>query len=147
MVSYSSLLTLTHLIGLAVGLGAATAKLVLLFKCRADRDFVRTFLEVVRPITRLIALGLMLLVLSGIGFMLLGHSFTPRLVVKLVLVAALFVVGPAIDKVVEPRFRELAPAAGAPASAEFVKVQRQYLVLDLLAGVLFYAVLVIWVGF
>ena len=51
MFSPSSLL-LVHLVGLAMGLGAATAKLVLLFQCRADGTFVPTYLAVVRPITR-----------------------------------------------------------------------------------------------
>jgi hypothetical protein len=88
--SPSSLL-LVHLVGLAIGLGAATAKLVLLFRCRADGAFVPTYLAVVRPITRRIILGLVLLLLSGSGFMAIGHSFTPRLVTKLVLVAAIFV--------------------------------------------------------
>lgn len=53
-------------------------KLVLLFQCRADGAFVPTYLAVVRPITRQIILGLVLLLLSGIGFMAIGHSFTPR---------------------------------------------------------------------
>ena len=66
MFSPSSLL-LVHLVGLAIGLGAATAKLVLLFQCRADGAFVPTYLAVVRPITRQIILGLVLLLLSGIG--------------------------------------------------------------------------------
>jgi hypothetical protein len=59
-------LLLVHLVGLAIGLGAATAKLVLLFRCRADAAFVPTYLAVVRPITRQIILGLVLLLLSGI---------------------------------------------------------------------------------
>lgn len=147
MISLPSLLTLAHLIGLAIGLGAATVKLVLLFKCRADGTFVPTYLEVAKPITRQIVLGLVLLALSGIGFLLLGHSFTPRLIVKIVLVAAIFILGPVIDNVVEPKFRRLAPVPGQPASAEFIRARQQYLALDLLAGLLFYAVLIIWVGF
>lgn len=146
MFSPSSLL-LVHLVGLAIGLGAATTKLVLLFRCRADSAFVPNYLAVVRPITRQIILGLVLLVLSGIGFMTIGHSFTPRLVIKLVLVATLFVLGPVIDNVIEPRFRVLAPRPGTDASPEFVRVRTQYLVLELLATVLFYAVVIIWVVF
>ena len=128
-------------------MGAATAKLVLLFRCRADGAFVPTYLAVVRPITRQIILGLVLLILSGIGFMTIGHSFTPRLIAKLVLVAAILVLGPVIDNVVEPRFRLLAPRPGSDASPEFVRVRKQYLALELLATGLFYAVVIIWVGF
>jgi hypothetical protein len=146
MFSPSSLL-LVHLVGLAIGLGAATAKLVLLFQCRADGTFVPTYLAVVRPITRQIILGLVLLLLSGIGFMVIGHSFTPRLVIKLVLVAALFVLGPVIDNVVEPRFRDMAPRPGTGASPEFVRARTQYVALELLATGLFYAVVIFWVAF
>jgi hypothetical protein len=142
-----SFLLLVHLVGLAIGLGAATAKLVLLFQCRADGAFVPTYLAVVRPLTRQIIVGLVLLLLSGIGFMAIGHSFTPRLVVKLMLVAAIFVLGPVIDNVIEPRFRVLAPRAGTGASPEFVRVRTQYLALELLATGLFYAVVIVWVAF
>jgi hypothetical protein len=58
MISLPALLPLAHLIGLAIGLGAATVKLVRLFKSRADRTFVPTCLEVAKPITRQIVLGL-----------------------------------------------------------------------------------------
>jgi hypothetical protein len=142
-----SLLLLVHLAGLALGLGAATAKVVLLLRCRADSAFVPAYLAIVKPITRQVILGLVLLLLSGIGFMVIGHSFTPRLVRKLVLVAAIFVIGPVIDNVIEPRFRALAPRPGAPASPEFVRVLTQYLALDVLAGGLFWAVVVLWVMF
>jgi hypothetical protein len=77
----------------------------------------------------------------------IGHSFTPRLVIKLVLVAAIFVLGPVIDNVVEPRFRVLAPRPGTDASPEFVRMGTQYLALELLATGLFYAVVIIWVVF
>jgi hypothetical protein len=142
-----SLLLLVHLVGLATGLGAATAKVVLLFRCRANTAFVPTYLAVVKTITRQIILGLVFLLLSGVGFIAIGYSFTPRLVTKLVLVAAIFVLGPVIDNVVEPRFRALAPRPGAVASPEFVRVLKQYLALDLLATGLFYVVVVIWVVF
>ena len=77
MFSPSSLL-LVHLVGLAIGLRgdgeAGSAGPV-----SADAAFLPTYLAVVRPITRQIILGLVLLLLSGIGFMAIGHSFTPRL--------------------------------------------------------------------
>ena len=58
---WSSLVSLAHLIGLALGVGSATVKLVLLLRCQADFTFVHTFLKVSRPITRLIIVGMILL--------------------------------------------------------------------------------------
>jgi len=38
----------------------------------------------------------------------------------------------------------LAPADGAPASAEFMKIQRQYLWLETTATGLFYVIVILW---
>jgi len=141
----TSLLMVVHLVGLALGVGAASVKLVLLLGCRKDPSFVAVFLRVVRPVTRLIVAGLALLTLSGVGWMLLGYDLSRRLIVKLVLVAAIWVLGPVIDKVAEPSFRQSAPAPGEPASATFTAASNRFLALELAATLSFYVVIVIWV--
>ena len=73
MSALPSFLSLAHLIGLALGVGCATAKLTLLVRCKADHAFVPAYVAVARPITRLIILGLALLTLSGVGWLLLGY--------------------------------------------------------------------------
>lgn len=145
MISLTSILMFVHLAALALGVGAATVKVVLLLGCRAGSAPVQAYLEVVRPITRLIVLGLVLMTLSGIGWLLLGYSFTPRLVLKLVLVAAIWVAGPVIDKVVEPRFKEAAQASGEPTSPGFTQAWRRYLAWEIVATTLFYLVIAVWV--
>jgi hypothetical protein len=145
MLSLPSLLAFAHLIGLALGVGAATVKLALLFRCSADAAFVPVYAKVVRPVTTQIIIGQILMTLSGLGWLLVGHPFTPRLVVKLVLVAAVWVLGPMIDNAVEPGFLRLAPAAGESPSPAFVRIQRRYLTLEVLATGLFYLIIVIWV--
>lgn len=147
MPSIPSLLSLAHLIGLALGVGSATAKLTLLLRCKNDLGFLPAFIAAARPITRLIILGLALLTLSGIGWLIFGYPFTPLLLGKLALVAAVWVMGPIIDNVVEPKFLKLAPRPGEPASREFLKVQQQYLMLELLATGLFYIIIVMWMLF
>lgn len=144
MISWSSMLSLAHLVGLALGLGCATAKLSLLMRCKADHAFVPTYIAVSRPVTRLIILGLVLLTLSGIGWLFAGYSLTRLLFLKLVLVGAIWLLGPVIDNLVEPKFVRLAPADGAPASAEFMKIQRQYLWLETTATGLFYVIVILW---
>jgi len=143
MVSSWWFLSLAHLLGLVLGLGAATVKVVLLLRCRASSVFAPVYLQVARPITRLIILGLALLTLSGIGWLLLGYPITSLLVTKLVLVAALWILGPVIDNVVEPNFAKSVPATGQPVSEEFVRSQARYVGLELLALLLFYAAMVI----
>ena len=144
MPSFPSLLALAHLIGLALAVGGATSKLALLLKCKADIAFLPTYVAATKPITRLIVLGLALLTLSGVGWMLIGYPFTPTLIVKLALVASIWVLGPIIDNVVEPRFQKLAPKPGESASSEFLRNQQRYLLLEMLATGLFYVILVFW---
>jgi hypothetical protein len=145
MISLPSFLTLAHLIGLALGVGAATVKVTLLLQTRADPGLVPVYIKVARPITRLIVIGLILLTLSGIGWLLVGYQLTTTLWVKLALVAAIWVLGPIIDNVAEPRFRKLAPATGVTPSPEFLRTRRRYLTLELTATGLFYAITVFWV--
>jgi len=144
MPSLPSLLSLAHLIGLALGVGCATAKLTLLLKCRADYAFLPTFIAASKPITQLIILGLGLLTLSGAGWLLLGYQFTPLLIVKLSFVGVLWVLGPIIDNVIEPKFRMLAPKPGEPASPAFIRMQRRYLLIEVVATGLLYLIIVIW---
>ena len=145
MISLPTVLTVVHLLGVALGLGSATAKLRLLLRCRADPAFAAVFLEVTKPLTRQIVLGLVLLVVSGIGWILIGYPFTPLLITKLVLVGAMFVMGPIIDNVVEPKFKALAPATGEAPSPEFMRAQNRYLGLEVAATAMFYVIVVMWV--
>lgn len=145
MPSFASLLSLTHLIGLALGVGCATVKLTLLLKSMRDHAFLPAFISADKPITQLIILGLVLLTLSGVGWLLLGYPFTPLLVVKVVLVGAIWVLGPLIDNVVRPRFQQLAPGLGDSASPAFVQIQQRYVALEVIATGLFYVIIVIWI--
>ena len=145
MISSTSLLSFIHLVGLAIGVGAATVKLLLLFKCKADHSFVNIFVKVSKSITKLIILGLILLTLSGIGWIILGYSFTSLLIVKIVIVAAIWILGPIIDNVVEPKFIKLVPTADQQITTEFVKILNKYLMMEVLATGLFYVIIIIWV--
>lgn len=142
--THSLLLTL-HLIGPALGIGCATAKLALLLKCKAEEALLPAYLAVVKPITRLIVVGLVLLTGSGIGWLWLGYPLTPRLVTKLTLVAVIFVLGAIIDTVIEPKFRMLAPRPGESASPTYVRVERRYLALEVTAAGLFYFIVIMWI--
>jgi len=139
------LLLFIHLLGLALALGAASVKVALLLRCRSDRSFIDTYLRVVRPITRLLIAGLILLTLTGVAWLVLGYPLTGMLWVKLALVATVWVFGPIIDNVAEPRLRRLAPGAGAAVSGEFVRAERVYLALETTATALFYIIVGVWV--
>jgi hypothetical protein len=139
-----SLLALLHVLGLVLAVGCATAKTALLFKCTSDQAFLPVFVAASRPLTRLLISGLVLLTLSGTGWLFIGYDLRPILIVKLCFVAAIWVLGPVIDNVVEPKFKKLMPVLGEPASAEFLAIQKQYVALEGVATGLFYVIIVIW---
>ena len=145
MISLPSLITFLHLVGLSLAVGAATVKLVLLIKCRSNSELVQVFIKVVKPITKLIITGLILLTLSGVGWLLMGYSFTTLLIIKLIFVASIWILGPVIDKVIEPKFLKLAPVSGQQASAEFAAALNKYLGLEIIATGFFYVIIIIWV--
>ena len=145
MLSTWLILFFVHLLGLSLGIGAATVKLTLLLKCNSDQKFVPTFIAASKPITKIIILGLILLTLSGIGWIILGTSFTILFIVKLTLVVTLWVLGPIIDNSIEPKYLRLVPISGQPATTEFIKIQRNYVFMETIATGLFYAIMVIGV--
>jgi hypothetical protein len=113
----------------------------LLLRCKADPAFVATYLGVARPITRHIILGLVLLTLSGIGWLAMGYGFTPRLAAKIALVLAIWVLGRVIDNVIEPRFRA---SALEPGSVAFARTRDAYVAWEVVATGLFYLILILW---
>lgn len=139
-----SLLSLGHILGLVLGVGCATAKLTLLYRCRADQSFLPFYIAAARALTKLIIAGLVLLTLSGIGWLLIGYELTPLLVIKLVMVGAIWVLGLIIDNLVEPTFRNLAPLPAEQASPRFLLIQRRYLLLEVAATGLFYGIILMW---
>lgn len=144
MISFSTFLTFAHIIGLAVGVGAATVKLVLLFKCKSNYNYIHVFNQVSKPITRLIILGLILLTLSGVGWLFLQYPLTTKLIVKIVLVVIIWILGPIIDNTIEPQLLKSTPASGQPVTPEFLKILNQYLIMEIFATGLFYVIIVLW---
>ncbi len=138
-------LLMIHLVGLALGVGSATAKVVLLLKCYRDHTYVASYLKVVKPLTRILVLGLLLMTLSGIIWLILGYGFPTRMIIKLVLVAIVWILGIVIDNVTEPQFIRFAPSDGDDASPAFIRIERRHLVLESLAAFVFFIIMVMGV--
>ena len=143
MFTFTTFLGLVHILGLTLGVGAATVKVVLLFKCKSNSDFVITYLNVVKSVTMIIILGQILLTLSGIGWLFVGYSFTTLIIIKIILLGLLWVVGPLIDNVFSPKFQKSAPSPGESPSLSFIKNQKQLIAIELLATGLFYVLMIL----
>ena len=145
MFTFSSILSLFHVLGLALGVGAATVKLRLIFMCNSSLDFIPFYIKVARPITMIIILGQILLTLTGIGWMFVGYDFTTLIIIKMVLLGMLWVLGPLIDNVFQPKFEKSAPSSGEDAAPAFVKSQNQLLAAEIAATGLYYVLLILGV--
>lgn len=145
MSSLWSFLLMFHLIGLALGVGSATAKVVLLVKCRKDITFIPVYLKVMKPLTQILVLGLVLMTLTGIIWLIMGFGLPVPMIVKLVFVVAVWVLGLMIDNITEPKFRELAPKNGEAVSQEFLQIQKKHFALEVIATLVFYIIIVLGV--
>lgn len=143
MLSWSDILSFAHLFGMALGVGGATVKIVLRLKANADVAFLPIYARVSKPVTIIIVLGTILLTLSGAGWLFYGYSFTPLIIAKIILIGVMWILGPVIDNVAEPRFLKLIPADGETPSREFAQAARLHLVLDSFATLLMYALMVL----
>ncbi|HWR84206.1 MAG TPA: hypothetical protein VN285_12975 [Candidatus Deferrimicrobium sp.] len=141
---FSTLLYIVHFIGMALSVGAATAKVWLVIRCRFDSTFIPAYIKVAPVLTRLIVVGMIPLTLTGIIWLVRGYDLFPQLIAKIILVGSIWVLGPIIDNVVEPKFRKLAPAMGETPSADFVHAQTLHLILEIVATLLFYIIIVLW---
>ena len=145
MLIVSEIAMIVHVIGLILAAGSAIIKLLLLFKCKADYKFFTTYFQVAPLITRLIIFGMILLTISGITWIIIGYSLEPLLILKIILVALIWILGPLIDNVAEPKLKRLVALQEQNLTADFVQAQTQHLVLEIAATVLMYAAVVIGV--
>lgn len=145
MFSLWTFLLLVHLAGLALGVGCATAKVVLLLKCNKDMTFLPVYLKVVKPLTKILVLGLIMMTLSGITWFILGYGFSNLMILKLIFVALVWILGLIIDKISEPKFLRLAPVASEEPSPAFVSIKKKHLALEIIAALVFYIIIVMGV--
>ncbi|HET6765876.1 MAG TPA: hypothetical protein VFH08_00710 [Chitinophagaceae bacterium] len=145
MILLSEILMIVHVIGLVLAAGSTTVKLVLLFKCNADYKFFPVYFRVAPLITRLIITGMILLTLSGIAWIIIGYSLEPLLIIKIVVVAFIWILGPVIDNVAEPKLKKSALLTEQIPTPDFARIQKQHLLLEIAATVLMYAAVIIGV--
>ena len=145
MASSWSILLLIHLVGLALCVGLATAKVFLLVKCYRDITFVPVYLKVMKPLTQILVLGLIIMTLTGIIWLVMGYGFSNTMIVKLVFVLVVWVLGILIDKITEPQFSKLAPVKGETASPAFYQIQKKHLALESVAALVFYILMLLGV--
>lgn len=142
MIILSEIAMIVHVIGLVLAAGSATIKLLLLLKCNADYKFFPVYFQVAGLITKLIIMGMILLTVSGIAWIMMGYYLEPLLIFKIVLVGLIWILGPIIDNVAEPKLKKLAPLPGQTSTPGFIRIQKQHLLLEVAATAVMYAVVI-----
>jgi len=145
MSSCHTLILFVHLVGIALAVGAATMKNILTLKCNSDPGYIAVYRQVVRSLTKTIIAGMVLLTLTGVTWLITGYPLDTLIIIKMSLFVAVWILGPLVDNVFEPRFFNSAPVGDAAPSAEFIRAKNNYMAIDFLATAVFYAIILMWV--
>jgi p-aminobenzoyl-glutamate transporter AbgT len=65
--------------------------------------------------------------------------------IKIIVVGIVWILGLIIDKISEPKFLRLAPAASEEPSPAFVSIKNRHLALEIIAALVFYIIIVMGV--
>jgi hypothetical protein len=145
MKDLSEFLMVLHIIGLTFAAGAAFIKTILLVRCKKDYRFLTTYFQTDKLLTMIIITGMIILTLTGIIWLLIGYSFEPLLITKIVLVGFIWILGPIIDNKATPKLRKMAPVNEEKPSPEFLKVQKKHFYLEITATIIMYSITIIGV--
>ena len=130
-----------HFIGLAFGLAGATIAVMIMRKANKDKDVGLAAAKIVPSISKLIWLGFILLVISGIGISFLAEWPINKqiLLVKHVLVAWIFVFGVIIGFKIK-KMQKLTPKPKEKPSLNFLRIKKQVESLGFISLILWYAI-------
>ncbi|HIH32734.1 MAG: hypothetical protein J4478_04310 [Candidatus Diapherotrites archaeon] len=139
-----SILQLLHIVFTAWGLGGATVAAVLMLKAKKDQSMGQALLKVMAPISKLIWLGLIGLIITGIAISALGsgkgYFDATTLLAKHVIVILLLIFGLNISLRLLPRLKALAPKAGEKPSHKFLQVSKTLALNSTLSLFLWYVI-------
>ena len=139
--AWLEIFSLLHFVGLAWGLGGATAAAIISAKAEKNPEISLAVMKIIPSMSKLIWLGLILLILSGIGmsFLIEWPVNKQMLLVKHVLVAWIVIIGIIIG-INAKKMQALAPKPKERPSAQFLKAKRLMKAFSIINLILWYAV-------
>ena len=138
------LFNLLHFIGLAWGVGGATAAAIISAKSEKNPEIAHAAMKIIPSISKLIWFGIILLIISGIG---LSYSVkwpinTKLLLIKHILYALIIIIGIAIGIIIK-RLHILAPKQKETPSIQFLRAKKKLKFLSLINLILWYTITVL----
>jgi len=133
-----------HFIGLAFGLGGATIANIISAKSAEDKEIASVTHKIMPPIIKLIWLGLILLIISGIAlpFFIKWPINKHLLIIKHVLVVWIIIFGISLG-LLSKKMKNLAPKPNKKPSESFLKSRKQMIFLGIINLILWYVVTIL----
>lgn len=128
-----------HFIGLAFGLGGATIATIISIKSEKDKNIEKIQMKIMSPIVKLIWIGLILLIISGIAipFYIKWTLNTKLLIIKHVLVVWIVIFGIFIG-MSSKKMKILTQVLKEKPSPKFLKLKKQIKYLSIINLILWY---------
>lgn len=133
-----------HFVGLALGVGGVTVAMVISIRAEKDKELAPAVMKLMGSISKLIWLGLILLIISGVGVTMYVKWPLDKqmLIVKHVVVAWIVIIGIVIGKSAK-KANQLAPRGDEKPSLEFLKVKKRMKAFSIINFILWYLVVLI----
>ena len=131
-----------HFVGLAWGVGGATVASIISAKADKDREIAGSFMKIVPAISKLIWIGILLLIISGVGIGMSTPYGAPNkqlFIIKMIIFALLIVIGIIIGFKIK-KMKLIAPKENENPLDEFLKTKKQLKVLSIISLVIWYAI-------
>ena len=132
-----------HLISMAFGVGGSTLAMIISRKIDKNPEIAPIIMELIKPVSKLIRLGLILLILSGLGFMVLGskgYIYQPFFLAKMLTVSIISINAILMKFVLNPKLRKLIKKSGSKSSPELLKVKKYIKLSNIISLVAWYLV-------
>ncbi len=136
-------LLIGHIIGVALGAGGATMSDVLFVTSIIDNRLDQSELRLLKIASKVVVVGLLLLTVTGIGFLLTGSPTSARFWAKMTIVTIATLNGFVMHRLLFPIFARCVQAGTAIDSADFTRYTPLLVIAGPVSAISWYAALIL----
>lgn len=136
-------LLIGHIVGVAIGAGGATMSDALFVTSIGDNRIDRSELRLLKMASKIVVAGLVLLTITGIGFLLTGSPTSPRFWAKMTIVLIASINGFVMHNVLFPIFEQCARDGTAISSAQFTRYAPHLVIAGPVSAISWYSAIIL----
>lgn len=136
-------LLIGHIVGVAIGAGGATMSDVLFVTSIGDNRIDRSELRLLKIASKIVVAGLVLLTVTGIGFLLTGSPTSPRFWAKMTIVLVAALNGFVMHKLLFPIFERCVRDGIAVSSAKFTRYAPLLVIAGPISAISWYSAIIL----